>query len=568
MKKRIISLLLTVAMLLSVIPVLANADAAVTEPSFKSVSLTLDGILRLNVKVNPGTVTDMSGYKVKFTVGEDAPVECTEPTQQNGLYVYTAKIPAHKLQKAVKVELLNAESEVLGESTWTLDAYLDSIVEWDAGLNKLADALELYATNAAAYAANTESTAPATAVEQATLADYQIEKETPDATVIPTAKLLLNDACTIRVQVSASNWVEGYSLKINGESKDLEYNETSGLYYYDIKDIRAQGWGTKYAVELVDGEGETLYKCNYAVMSYAYAVLGMPENYAKEINLLKSMYLYFAEADNYIKAERYEYSLTYNANYAGSSETVVDSASVTADNKNFTVAANSFDRPGYKFNGWNTKADGTGTAYAVGDTVALPVYNTVTAVDLGDSTTSRDGWRHLNNGSYKTTNSQHDTSAWVVSDGVMACNISSNNQVLYIQQLNEINYELSTKVVMQAGGSIGLIFGGDQYFRVWMNGSGEYRLIAGTATSNYKYLGKYATTDTVGAPKGHGLKAGEEATLTLKVEGNKFSVYVNGIYWASATTEKTSLTGWVGLFQLGASGDGFGFKDFRVAKIG
>ena len=40
-------------------------------------------------------------------------------------------------------------------------------------------------------------------------------------------------------------------------------------------------------------------------------------------------------------------------------------------NTSFTLDSNTLTRAGYRFNGWNTKADGTGTSYADGDTITL-----------------------------------------------------------------------------------------------------------------------------------------------------------------------------------------------------
>ena len=42
-----------------------------------------------------------------------------------------------------------------------------------------------------------------------------------------------------------------------------------------------------------------------------------------------------------------------------------------------TVEANGFTRSGYTFTGWNTKGDGTGTAYKAGDTFAMPANDVV-----------------------------------------------------------------------------------------------------------------------------------------------------------------------------------------------
>lgn len=561
MKKRIISLLLTVAMFISAIPVIANADAVVNEPSFKSVSLTLDGILSLNVKVNPGSVSDMSGYKVKFTVGEDTPWECTEPVynESTNLYVYTAKIPAHKLQKSVKVELLDADNAILDEGSWTLDAYLASIVEWDGGLNGLADALELYATNAAAYATGSDSIAPSTTVEQADLLDYKCEIET-EGDVIPSAVLLLNDACTLRVQVSADKWVDGYSLKMGGEAKDLEYNETKGIYYYDIKDIRAQEWGTKYVVEIVDSSDATLYKVNYAVMSYVYTVLGKPDDYAKELDLLKSMYLYFQGADNYKNAERFDYSLTYNANYEGSDETKVESATnITATSKDYTVGDNPFQRPGYKFVGWNTKADGTGTSYNVGDTLALKAVDTLMDEDFSAIS---DTWKPYENGTEATTN------YWSVADGVLKHNNANKTttdiSVLMLDTaVTADNYEITANLVMpKSNFSIGLVFADNQFFRIWNNGSGTFKWYAGSdvnnANSNYSGLGGVSIS----------LNSGDKVTVKVKVEGNQFSIFANDTLLTETpvTANKDQLTGKIGLYVRSPGNDDFAaFNDIKVS---
>lgn len=558
MKKRIISLLLTVAMLISALPIIANADAVETEPSFKSVNLKLDGILGLNVKVDPGSVSDMSGYKVKFTVGESAPVECTQATYDAtaNLYVYTAKIPAHKLNQTVQVELLNAENEVVDSSSWTLDAYLGKVVAYDGGLTTLSDALKLYATNAAAYA--TQSAAIAvTSVDQAALLDYKCNVEV-SGQIVPRAVLLLNDACTLRVQISADKWSEGYSLKIGGEAKELEYNEKEGIYYYDIKDIRAQDWGKKYEVEIADSSS-TLYKVNYAVMSYVYTVLGNPEAYAKEIDLLKAMFLYFQGTANYQSAERYNYSVTYNANYAGSEEIKVDSANITATSKDFTLGGNTFERPGYKIVGWNTKADGTGTSYAVGDTVALKAAETLLSDDFNAIS---DKWTPYVNGVAASTNN------WVAEGGVVQDKNQSRgtNEVsvlMYDTAVNADNYEITVDLVTpKVNYAIGLVFADNLHFRIWNNGSGYFTLYAGAYTG---------TVNNNLFSKSIGGTSGTKVTITLKVEGNKFSIYRNNEETALAeiTTDKANLHGKIGLLVRSSSYDEKAcFQDIKVTSAG
>ena len=70
---------------------------------------------------------------------------------------------------------------------------------------------------------------------------------------------------------------------------------------------------------------------------------------------------------------KYDYSIIYNANF-DNNETKADAENVTQvydTSKNITVDENTFVREGYTFAGWNTEADGTGTAYNAEDVIAL-----------------------------------------------------------------------------------------------------------------------------------------------------------------------------------------------------
>ena len=62
------------------------------------------------------------------------------------------------------------------------------------------------------------------------------------------------------------------------------------------------------------------------------------------------------------------WSVTYDANGATSGDVPTDDTEYDAENKSVTVKGNtgSLAKTGYTFNGWNTKADGSGTGYAAG----------------------------------------------------------------------------------------------------------------------------------------------------------------------------------------------------------
>ncbi|MGI6042042.1 MAG: InlB B-repeat-containing protein [Candidatus Alectryocaccobium sp.] len=68
-----------------------------------------------------------------------------------------------------------------------------------------------------------------------------------------------------------------------------------------------------------------------------------------------------------------EYTLSYDAN--GGTGTMTPSTA--AAGSTFTIAQNSFTRSGFTFTGWNTTADGKGTAYKAGDSIIMTDKDTV-----------------------------------------------------------------------------------------------------------------------------------------------------------------------------------------------
>ena len=83
----------------------------------------------------------------------------------------------------------------------------------------------------------------------------------------------------------------------------------------------------------------------------------------------------FAQWQEYPK---YDYILTYNANFGSVPATAADAENVSAiyaTDYTFRVDANTFTRENYTFLGWNTEADGTGTAYAPGAALTLTAAN-------------------------------------------------------------------------------------------------------------------------------------------------------------------------------------------------
>ena len=101
----------------------------------------------------------------------------------------------------------------------------------------------------------------------------------------------------------------------------------------------------------------------------AYAA-GQPLGLTKDNNT-EILYAQWAEHP------KYDYSLTYNANF-GKNETKADAENVSGTYEtavSMGVDANGFVRANHTFAGWNTASDGSGKAYAAGETLKLTKEN-------------------------------------------------------------------------------------------------------------------------------------------------------------------------------------------------
>ena len=117
---------------------------------------------------------------------------------------------------------------------------------------------------------------------------------------------------------------------------------------------------------------------NYTFTGWNTAADGTGTAYAPGAELIltaenNTEILYAQWAEN----PKYDYSLTYHANF-GAGEMTADSENISgvyAQTHTFGVDANPFTRENFEFVGWNTAADGTGTAYAPGEALTLTAEN-------------------------------------------------------------------------------------------------------------------------------------------------------------------------------------------------
>ena len=121
----------------------------------------------------------------------------------------------------------------------------------------------------------------------------------------------------------------------------------------------------------VDGSNVSLYAEGYKDNAFATTISEWTTNADGKISRTvtkKCKYCGYEE-----NVTEYQVKLTYDAN---GGEGTIDSATGVAG-ESVTVAENVFTRNDYTFTGWNTQADGKGTAYKAGDSFTVTYKDTV-----------------------------------------------------------------------------------------------------------------------------------------------------------------------------------------------
>lgn len=136
----------------------------------------------------------------------------------------------------------------------------------------------------------------------------------------------------------------------------ISYGSTSDPYNastFGLTKIGYQFSGNWFIYNSTDGITSTSFNQSTAYDSTAYYQYSDKTKTTANTKLV-SCYLYAGWTAN-------TYSVAYNGN--GSTSGSMSNSSHTYDTAK-ALTANAYKKTGYSFNGWNTKADGTGTAYA------------------------------------------------------------------------------------------------------------------------------------------------------------------------------------------------------------
>ncbi len=187
-----------------------------------------------------------------------------------------------------------------------------------------------------------------------------------------------NPQLTITVSADADNVINLYYTRtLNTYSYTVVYDGNGGALnsgdtsYGDAENVSE----TFAASHTVSVDENSFSRTHYVFLGWNESADGTGKAYTAEeaialtpADSTKTLYAQWQEDP------KYSYSLSYNANFGTNPAVVDDEQNIVdtyADTYAIEVNKNMFRRANYTFIGWNTEADGSGTAYSAEDVVAL-----------------------------------------------------------------------------------------------------------------------------------------------------------------------------------------------------
>ncbi len=298
-KKRVLSVLLVLAMVLSMLPAVASAETET--PEIKSVQLVLDSILGINLKVdlkdNP-----VANYTVEVAIGDAAvqKLSGSEDHKDGDLYVYTANLMAHQMTETIHIALKQGDT-VLVEKDWSVKTNYVDVITADSTASDETKALVTAMYHYGQYAAyykNGSADPAVSAVETAEdVAEAHMMSLEASVKLGAVAYLYLDEACDLCFKFNKDP-MSGKTLWVD----DAQVTPTAigTQVQYKIEDILPQNYGDKHSVQVKDGD-TVVFDLRYSVLSYMYQCQNKTgEDYVSLNKLMAAMRLYGAAAESYI----------------------------------------------------------------------------------------------------------------------------------------------------------------------------------------------------------------------------------------------------------------------------
>lgn len=263
-----------------------EAPAAAPEISQVAINAGTD----LSVLVNTTVGENAADYKVNFTLGEDT----YTATSEDGIFVLNGVAP-QMMSTVIKVDLVNADDEVVSTKEFTINGYLEGIVadeedKYSAELEALASALLDYGQAADEYKNGLTATEVTGTAPEATDLTVNADDTIDTAASFTTVGVRFDYVNKIYVALVNPDG-DNVAVKING----VDATVVDGIVYTDA--ISATDFDKVYTIELyVDG---ALYQTvTYSVNSYAYAKWNSSN--ANTCALARALYLYGVAAEAYV----------------------------------------------------------------------------------------------------------------------------------------------------------------------------------------------------------------------------------------------------------------------------
>ena len=349
-----------------------------------SVDLTAEAGKVITNKTNASTVTDPMGTGVSMitvSTGYNAKVQQWDlskfvPTVDGGITTYTITYQVQIDPLAVQLDPAHPGYTVLtpANGATTLNyTYGESNTPVVADFNEPSIRGIRTFTVSYEYVGEVPAGAPEVPADQT----YKAGAAVQVATVPALENYTFSGWSTTDFVMPAENVViTGYWTENAKYGYELIYNANFGSFETKADAENISGiYETSHSITV---DANTFVRENYTFIGWNTDPNGTGTAYeaADVITLTaenNTEVLYAQWAEN----AKYDYSLIYNANF-GENETKLDTENISgtyATAYRITVDANTFVRENYTFTGWNTKADGTGIAYAAEDVIALTADN-------------------------------------------------------------------------------------------------------------------------------------------------------------------------------------------------
>lgn len=333
MKKRIISLLVTLVLAISVVigvSVFANAEST---DGLKSTAISL--VENVTLKMEVAIAAPTEGAYAKITL-PDEKVDATQlvatAPKKGDNYVFTAEVAVKDLADDVTIEICNADGTTLvAAATTTALAYCNSYTEGE--YLGIVNALKAYAVAADAYFDKDKTADSAPTADFSKVADVVTSGTLPAGLTHRSATLLLESETTIRhyFELAQGKSIDGYTFfvdldkdgkadageALNAKSKSTEDGKT--VYFVDVEGLTPNQLDELYTVATTDGTDT--YTCDYGVLTYAkraYAGGDLKAKnlaaallaYSNEAGKLTGTITFNVDGGSAVEAQTYEYGVT------------------------------------------------------------------------------------------------------------------------------------------------------------------------------------------------------------------------------------------------------------------